>query len=93
MEKNCKGGWGLGQETGQDTYAAAEAIPNLWLMSGCLSMEIQSLHMIFTTGLVPKFMELGMSTGLMEQMATKYMTQFCPKKSPPLGSQCLKSPI
>lgn len=40
MEKNCKGGWGLGQETGWDTSAAAGAIPNLWLMSGCLSTEI-----------------------------------------------------
>lgn len=38
-------------------------------------MEIQSLHIIFTTGLVPIFMELGRPPGLMEQMATKYMTQ------------------
>lgn len=75
MEKNNKGGWGLGQETGQDITAAAEAIANLWLMSECLSVEIQSLHMIFTTGLVPIFMELGRPPGLMDQMATKYMTQ------------------
>ena len=40
MEKNNKGGWGLGQETGQNITAAAEAIANLWLMSECLSVEI-----------------------------------------------------
>lgn len=93
--ENCRQGWGLGKETGEDTTVTREVNACLWLVTVSEHVNLESLPMIFTTGLVPIFKELGRPPGLMEQMATKMHDSniLCSEKSPSPGPQCPKSPI